>query len=319
MSGGGEKAPGRVDYLVAGLGAVGSAVAVALAGAGARVAAVTRRAGGCRWRRVTVEGLGGAVIPVCGWRHAAGMEAGLLVYAVKAYQLPAAVEEAEAAGLRVEAVAGLQNGLGSLELLEEVYGAHRAGAGIVYFGATRLPGGTVRLSSGGRVLVGCRRPPCSPWLRRFADMLAGRIQGVYVGDVEPHRWLKLAVNAAVNPVTVLAWGPNRVVAEDPWARALAERLAGEAGRVAEEAGLRLPRDPVEAALAAAEATGDNCSSMLQDVAAGRETEIDYINGAVASTARRLGSAAPFNEAVAAAVRLAAPGLRGRRLPCQARG
>jgi len=49
-----------------------------------------------------------------------------------------------------------------------------------------------------------------------------------VDDIEPLRWAKLVVNAAINPVTAILRAPNGIVAEVPWARALAERLALEA-------------------------------------------------------------------------------------------
>jgi len=303
------------DYAVIGLGAVGSVVAVSLAQAGYRVAAVTRRGPPhCTPAMLRVLGLGEAKLNVCGWGAAHGLRPRVLIYAVKAHQLPAAIEDAVRAGLGAETVVGLQNGLGSLELLEETYGVEKTGQGLVYFGATRL-GGTVRLASGGRVLLGCRRPPCARGLLELSEALRGPVEGVYVGYVEPYRWMKLAVNAAINPVTVLAWAPNRAAARDAWARRLAEMLAREAARVAEARGVALPGDPVGEVLRVAEATGDNCSSMLQDVAAGRETEIDYINGAIVREARLLGLEAPVNEAIVAAVRLAAPGLRGRPLPC----
>jgi 2-dehydropantoate 2-reductase len=59
-----------------------------------------------------------------------------------------------------------------------------------------------------------------------------------VDDIEPLRLAKLVVNAAINPVTAILQAPNGVVAEDPWARALAERLALEAAEVAKAAGRR---------------------------------------------------------------------------------
>jgi 2-dehydropantoate 2-reductase len=42
--------------------------------------------------------------------------------------------------------------------------------------------------------------------------------------------------------------------------------------------------------------------MLQDLDAGRPTEIEYLNGAIAREAERCGVAAPVNRAVAALVR-----------------
>ncbi|MFB6490095.1 MAG: ketopantoate reductase family protein [Thermoproteus sp. AZ2] len=135
-------------------------------------------------------------------------------------------------------------------------------------------------------------------LAEVGDVLGkGGMRIRVVEDVEPIRWLKLAVNAAINPVTAILDRENAVVAEDPWARALAERLAAEAGSVAEALGIKLPADPVQEALRVARATGPNLSSMVQDIRAGRRTEVDYINGAVVSAGRRAGVPTPYNEAV----------------------
>ncbi|MBP1449693.1 MAG: hypothetical protein JZD41_06775 [Thermoproteus sp.] len=87
-----------------------------------------------------------------------------------------------------------------------------------------------------------------------------------------------------------------------WARRLAERLAEEAGLVAEARGVRLPGDPVREALRVAEATRSNVSSMAQDLRRGARTEVDYINGAVTSAGRELGVPTPYNEAVYLAVK-----------------
>lgn len=306
--------------VVGGCGAVGSVAAAALALAGADVAVVSRRARGCRSLRLVAEGLGEAVVRLCGWDAAPALKPDVVVYATKAYDLEAAVQASLDAGWSPPLAVSMQNGLGSLELLERAYSPSRAAAALAFYGAYRLPGGCgSRLAGRGRrVVVGCRRAQgeCSARARLLAELLAaGGLDAEHVADVEPYRWAKLAVNAAVNPVTVLAWSRNRVVVENPWARELASTLAAEVGRVAGAAGVELPGDPVEEALRVAEATGDNCSSMLQDLAAGRRTEIDYINGAVWRTGERHGAPAPVNRAVYNAVRLLEPWLAGRRSPC----
>ncbi|ALL00868.1 ketopantoate reductase [Pyrodictium delaneyi] len=306
--------------VVGGCGAVGSAVTVALALAGADVAVVARRRSGCHLERVTVEGLGEAAVKVCGWDAAPGLEPEVVVYATKAYDLEAAVEASLNAGWSPGLVVSMQNGLGSLEQLERVYGSSRAVAALAFYGVYRPPGSCHSRLAGRsrRVVVGCRAVSgqCSPSARLLVELLlAGGLDAEYVADIEPYRWAKLAVNAAVNPVTVIAWDRNRVVVENPYARQLAVELAAETGRAAAAAGVELPVDPVEEALRVADATGDNCSSMLQDVAAGRRTEIDYINGAVWRTAEKHGAQAPVNKAVYNVVRLLEPWLAGRRSPC----
>ncbi|ABM81346.1 ketopantoate reductase family protein [Hyperthermus butylicus] len=310
----------NIDVVVVGCGAVGSTVALALARAGVQVAAVTRSGtDGCRWDMVLVEGLGFGELLVCGWTGAARLRPRLVVYAVKAYDLTSAVEDSLQAGWNPEAVVSLQNGLGSLELLSKTYGVDRAIGGVVYFGAVGVAPCRARLLGRGGLLLGCwaRGGSCSFWSHQLAEALtAGGLPSSHVGDVEPYRWLKLAVNAAINPVTVLAWSRNKVILENPDAGKLAAQLAREVALVAWRRGVELPGDPVEEVFRVARATGDNCSSMLQDVARRGRSEVDYINGSVAREAWRLGLRAPFNEAMWRAVRLLERWLAGRRLPCE---
>ena len=310
----------HVDVVVVGCGAVGCTVALALRNADVRVAVVTKSdLVVCGWGMAVVEGMGSGELLVCGWRGAARLAPRLVIYAVKAYDLAGAVEDSLGAGWSPEAVVSLQNGLGSLELLSDTYGVERVVGGVVYFGAVSTAQCRSRLLGKGGVLLGCRihGGACSLWAHWLSEALsAGGLASEYVGDIEPYRWLKLAVNAAINPVTVLAWSRNEIVVEDPDARALAEQLASEGGRIARIKGIELPNDPVEEVFRVARATGKNCSSMLQDIARKGCSEIDYINGAVAREAWRLGTTAPFNEAVWRAVRLLERWLAGRRLPCE---
>ena len=305
-----------VGIVVVGCGAVGSVLAVALSRGGVDVAVVTRAQGASR---VVVEGLGEAGIPVYTWSDAHRVSPELVLYATKAYDLRVVVEESLRAGWRPGSVVSLQNGLGSLELLESRFPG-RALGGIVLFGSTRLGPCRSRLVNRGEVLLGWRsaneeaRRAC----RFLSDALSrGGLSSHCIGErLEEWRWLKLAVNAAINPVTVLAWSRNRVVVEDPFARELAEALAAEVGRVAETHGIKLPRDPVEEALRIARVTGDNCSSMVQDISRGKRTEIDYISGAVAEEAWRHGVPAPLNWFAYRAVRLLEKWLAGRKSPCE---
>jgi 2-dehydropantoate 2-reductase len=119
----------------------------------------------------------------------------------------------------------------------------------------------------------------------------------------PLVWGKLIVNAAINPVAALAGVTNGEVAARPTLRALAARVAAEGEAVARARGIALPYpSAMEATLETARGTADNRCSMLQDLEAGRPTEIDYLNGAIAAMAEGCGVAAPANRAIAALVR-----------------
>jgi len=106
-----------VKAIVVGCGAVGTVLAVALSLGGAEVVVASRRASGCSQRMAEARGLGGSMVSVCDWTHLP-KEVDVMVFATKAYDLPSAVNAAKDLGLRPRLAVSVQNGLGSLELIE---------------------------------------------------------------------------------------------------------------------------------------------------------------------------------------------------------
>jgi len=113
--------------------------------------------------------------------------------------------------------------------------------------------------------------------------------------VGPLVWGKLVANAGINPLGALLRCANGALVERPDADALMTDLAGEAAAVARASGVTLPFDDSAAHVrSVARATAANRNSMLQDIEAGRGTEIDAINGAVAQLGERFGVSTPLN-------------------------
>ena len=118
-------------------------------------------------------------------------------------------------------------------------------------------------------------------------------------------WSKLVVNVGINALTALLGVTNGRLVELEESRALLRELVGEAVRVARAAGVSLTfADPVAAVEEVSRKTGGNRSSMLQDFDRKRQSEIDFINGAIVREAERLGLDVPVNRAVTRLVRAA---------------
>jgi 2-dehydropantoate 2-reductase len=116
-----------------------------------------------------------------------------------------------------------------------------------------------------------------------------------VADLNALVWGKLAINAAINPLSALLRIPNGELLERPTARELMAEAARETARVAAAQGIRLPfDDPAAAAETVAARTASNRSSMLQDIRRGAPTEIDAINGAIVQAGQQVHVAAPTN-------------------------
>ncbi len=159
----------------------------------------------------------------------------------------------------------------------------------------------------------------TPRIRAVADMLSSVDSAKVTDDLMMERWSKLAVNCMRNPVGAATGRGTNANDADPATRRLAIRLAAEAaavgmaevGRLEKISGI-LPEQLLAAgagdadALAAAEQilidamarrSDNQRPSMAQDVAKGRPTEIDYINGLVADRATRHGIQVPANAGI----------------------
>ncbi|MGC9112378.1 ketopantoate reductase family protein [Acidilobus sp.] len=300
--------------IVGGCGAAGSVAAAALVKGGVSVEIIDRGKKSCSGEEVEVEGLWKGRLKVCGWDSAKGPYDVVILF-TKAYDAGGAIEDA--VKLNAKLYVSPHNGLGPLELLEERAGSRAAGA-IVYYGATRVSRCRSRYNGGGKVILGCRRGCDEALLRDLSEALkTGGLDAIVTNpeDFQSERWLKLAVNSAINPVTALSWDKNEVIIKDDSARDLAAYLAAETGNVASQLGIKLPEDPVEATYRTARETADNCSSTVQDLAANRETELKYINLAVWNASVSLQVRAVANLSVYRAVEVASRWLKGRRSPC----
>lgn len=207
-----------------------------------------------------------------------------------------AVAEMAAGILAPEGIAvTLQNGLGNQEIIARHVGPSRALIGVTMEGAAVQKPGVLRYAGGGETYL-ARQNGGSALLDELAALLnQGRLPTEVVDDVSAMLWGKLAINAAVNPLTALLRVPNGALLESPRARYVMHEVALEVAAVAEANGIRLPfNDPPRRVEEVVEQTAGNRSSMLQDVLRGVPTEIETICGAVMRSGRTLGVPVPAN-------------------------
>lgn len=237
------------------------------------------------------------------------LAADLAVVTVKSYDTPAAA--AALATGRYDAVCSLQNGMGNEEVLADRLGWPVL-AGATSHGARLREPGVVEWTGRGEVVLGGWRPAETTEVERVAEAFAAAgLDPRVVEEIRQELWLKLAVNAAINPVTALARLPNGAVREGA-AAVVAQSAARETARVAQADGIDLAEpDAVDRLMTVAEATAVNRSSMHEDVGGGDRTEIDQINGYVVDRAADHGLDVPTNRTLTALVRAweAGTGLR----------
>ncbi len=120
-------------------------------------------------------------------------------------------------------------------------------------------------------------------------------------DLRPAQWSKLIFNATVNAVAALTGLPHdpHFAAEELPADLghLVHDLIDEGKAVAAAAGVELRDDPWEMNVHATARGSAHYPSMLEDVVAQRETEIDLITGALVHEAKRHGVPVPLHQAL----------------------
>lgn len=199
----------------------------------------------------------------------------------------------------------LQNGLGNWEQMATVVGPARLLAGVTFVGATRPRDGEVIFAGRGATVIGA--PPGSQVtpeeMAQVAEVFQrGGLPCQVRENIEAVLWEKLVVNVGINPLTAILRAPNGVLAKIPEAWELAVAAAQEAAAVAAISGFHLNIDPEARLREVCIATAKNHSSMLQDVLAGRPTEIDALNTQVSLRGRALRVATPVNDLLTRLIR-----------------
>lgn len=199
----------------------------------------------------------------------------------------------------VTVVMTLQNGLGNVDVLARHVPIERLVAGTTGQGANVLEPGRIHHAGSGETVVGeldgTRTDRLQQWVDAFS---AAGLPAAASTNVHGVVWGKLLANIAINPLTAMLRVRNGQLLEMPEAVEIMRSAVEEGLAVAGRAGVRVPMaDPWAHVLDVARRTGANRSSMLQDIEAGRRTEIDVISGAVVREGNRLGLSTPVNLAL----------------------
>ena len=202
-------------------------------------------------------------------------------------------------------VASVQNGIGNEEAIAEH--VERVIRGTTFPAGKVIAPGHVQWDVKGDTTLGPFEPQPAPReeVERLAEACTRAGMPTHaVADARGPQWRKLIFNAATNPLGALTGLTHGRVCERPELRALATGLVDEGKAVAAAQGIELDADP-EALIdhaARKDVAYDHRASMLQDVEAQRQTEVDFLNGGIVRFGREHGVATPQNEAIRALVK-----------------
>ncbi|WP_199027730.1 ketopantoate reductase family protein [Ralstonia sp. ASV6] len=199
----------------------------------------------------------------------------------------------------------LQNGLGNVEALASVVPQERILVGVTTWPADLAGPGHVRSHGAGVIRMMTADGVDRPMLERVVCVLSDAgLRSQADANVWGAVWEKVAFNAALNPLCTVLNRPVDALGAVEDGPALALTIVEEVLAVARASGVNVDAIKVsENVRHAIVAHRGHKPSMLQDVLAGRPTEIESINGAVVVAARRHGVRVPHTETLMQLVRL----------------
>ena len=194
-------------------------------------------------------------------------------------------------------ILSLQNGVDNAQRLQTAAG-RQVLPSVVYV-AVEMPGAGHVLHQGRGELV---LPDCGDG-SRMAEVLRAAGIPVHLSDnLLGAQWTKLVVNCALNALSAIAQEPFGPLLRTEGIQDLMRDIVEECLAVARAAGIHVPGDPWDAIRRTGSQVGQY-SSMAQDMARRRRTEIEHLNGYVVRQGEALGVPTPANRCLLLAVRL----------------
>lgn len=197
----------------------------------------------------------------------------------------------------------LQNGMGVRELLQHELPHATILHALSTEGAYRRAPFQITHAGRGNTVIGAIEPRHHALAENAVRALQCELPIAFAPDIERRLWLKLAVNSVINPLTALHRCRNGELLDLDNIETIVTRLSEELSHIARAEGIALSAAQMrEEIYRVMRATAANKSSMLQDIEAGRATEIDFINGFIVQRAHRHGIACAQHARLLAAIR-----------------
>ncbi|MFN5446120.1 MAG: ketopantoate reductase family protein [bacterium] len=227
-------------------------------------------------------------------------DARLVLFCVKSTDSESAAREIAPYLAPDAVILTLQNGAESPELLRQIL-PQRVIPAVVYV-ATEMAGpGHVKHHGRGELVIG--NAPESTDIQHWFEAA-----GVPV-EVSPNvmgpLWAKLIINCAYNALSAIAQKMYGEMVQVDGIPALMETVVTECLAVARAEGIDVPGDMHETVRNLASTMATQYSSTAQDLARGKKTEIDYLNGYVCRLGKQHGIPTPVNQTLLTLVKLVA--------------
>jgi len=311
-----------MQILIVGMGALGGTIAARAIRAGLPVRLAARNrdsAEALRRSGLRVSGVGGelradAIDVAAVEAYGTGDQFDLILLATKAQDALDVAPQVVGLLARDGVLLPIQNG-GVARLLADRLGEDKVLGGFSNFGATMVGPGVYEQKNAGHLVIGELAGGVSERAERVARTLGRAIEVKVSSSLTGAIWSKLLINCSVTTLGALCSQTMRQYMETEAGRKVFRRTYEEALSVALAVGTRLERlavDPIPPGWASQVADekgyaswiesilafyGDVKPSMLQDFERGRKTEVDFINGYVATLGHASGVPVHLNAAI----------------------
>ena len=197
----------------------------------------------------------------------------------------------------------LQNGVDNAHRLQAQLPQHDVAAAVVYVATAMVGPGHVKHNGRGELVLA---PSTSAVVSSEAlarSLVAAGVPTEVSGNVRGALWAKLTLNCAYNAVSAITQLPYGKTVPGVGIEGVTRDLVAECLAVAAAEGVEIPDDIDAAVRKIAETMQSQYSSTAQDLARGKLTEIDYLNGFIVRRGEALGIATPVNRVMWALVKL----------------
>jgi len=225
------------------------------------------------------------------------------IVATKAIHTRAAIAQVAHIFDENSAVCSVQNGVGNEEIIAEH--VKLVIRGTTFPAGHPIAPGHIGYDIKGDTWIGPFEPTNTPMAK--VEELAALItragmNTIALNDARGAQWTKLIFNASTNPAGALTLLHHGAATRFAPTGQLFNDLIAEGEAVAKKLGIELHGDPRALVQKGANAPGKHRASMLQDVLAKRQTEVDFMNGAIVKWGEKIGVPTPLNRAMWALIK-----------------
>lgn len=220
------------------------------------------------------------------------------IVATKAIHTKSAISQVAHVFDENSAVCSVQNGVGNEELIaEHVKFVIR---GTTFPAGHPVAPGHIGYDIKGDTWIGPFEPTNTSMdkVKELAGLMTrAGMNTIALEDARGAQWTKLIFNASTNPVGALTLLHHGAATRFAPTGQLFNDLIAEGEAVAQKIGIQLHGNPRDLVKKGANAPGKHRASMLQDIVAKRQSEVDFMNGAIVQWGKKVGVPTPLNQAM----------------------